>query len=65
LKKSKNTNILKSSDSHSLISFYSNKINNNNTNNKAYTYKAELNSILFNKYQGEIYGEDDISIFSY
>ena len=65
LKKSKNTNILKSSDSHSLISFYSNKINNNNANNKAYTYKAELNSILFNKYQGEIYGEDDISIFSY
>lgn len=65
LKKSKNTNILKSSDSHSLTAFYSNKNNNNNAINKANTYKAELNSILFNKYQGEIFGDDDNSIFSY
>ena len=65
LKKPKKTNILKSSDSYSLTAFYSNKINNNNAINKANTYKAELNSILFNKYQGEIYGEDDNSIFSY
>ena len=64
LKKSKNNNILKSSDSHSLNAFNSNNINNN-ANNKANTDKAELKSILFNKYQGEIYGEDDISIFSY
>ena len=64
LKKSKNNNILKSSDSYSLKAFYSNKIINN-ANNKANKYKAELSSILFNKYQGEIYGEDDISIFSH
>jgi len=65
LKKSKKNNILKSSESNSPSAFCNNKSNNNNPDNKANNYKAELNSNLFNKYQGEIYEEDNISIFSY
>ena len=65
LKNSKNNNILKSSDSEPLSPFYSSKASNSIEEPEVNTPKIELNSILLSNYKGEIYGEDDNSIFSY
>ena len=65
LKNVKNNNILKSSDSETQSAIYNSKDSNNSEDPKVNKTKIDLNSILTSKYQGEIYGEDDSSIFSY
>jgi hypothetical protein len=65
LNNSKNNNVLKSSDSEPLLPFYTSKVSNNMEDPKVNRPKIELNSIILSNYKGELFGEDDNSIFSY
>ena len=65
LKNSKSNDVLKSSDSEPLSAFYNSKVSNKIEEPNVIRPLIELNSILLSNYKGEIFGEDDNSIFSY